>query len=254
MSPSTAKTTPQASSRRTGVIHVLIAEDTPMSCQLLSETLRRSRQGLRIVQRVVTSSEAVQLADKDRIDVALISEDLQDGPRKGLQAVEELRSLHPNIQSIVLVKNVQRELIVDIFRSGAKGVFCRKEPIEVLCRCIRAVHRGQVWVDSEQLQLILQALIESKPKRITNLQGTCLLTKREDEVASLVAEGLTNREVAERLGLSEHTVSNYLFKIYEKLGISRRAEFVLYFFSRRQRNLVPGTGQDPLTSKSEISV
>jgi two-component system nitrate/nitrite response regulator NarL len=254
MSSSTAKAVPSPSSRRMEAIRVLIAEDTPMSCQLLSETLRRSRQGLRIVQRAVTSSEAIQLVGTDRIDIALISEDLQDGARKGLHAVKELRNLHPNIQSIVLVKNVERELIVDIFRSGAKGVFCRKQPIEVLCHCIRAVHRGQVWVDSEQLQLILQALIESKPVRITNLQGTCLLTKREDEVASLVAEGLTNREVAERLGLSEHTVSNYLFKIYEKLGISRRVEFVLYFFSRRQRNLVPSTGEGRLSSKSAVSI
>jgi len=61
-----------------------------------------------------------------------------------------------------------------------------------------------------------------------------LLAKREDEVASLVAEGLSNRDIAERLGLSEHTVSNYLFRIYEKLGISGRVELVLYILKQRQ--------------------
>ena len=67
-----------------------------------------------------------------------------------------------------------------------------------------------------------------------------LLTKREDEVAGLVAEGLTNKEIAKRLSLSEHTVSNYLFRIYEKIGISSRVEFVLYVFDRREQKLKRG--------------
>jgi DNA-binding NarL/FixJ family response regulator len=109
------------------------------------------------------------------------------------------------------------------------------DPIETLGKCILAVHRGQVWVNSEQMEVILQALIDMKPPRVTNVLGTCLLTKREEQVASLVAEGLTNREIARRLVLSEHTVSNYLFKMYEKLGISSRVEFVLYIFGRKHQ-------------------
>jgi two-component system nitrate/nitrite response regulator NarL len=215
-----------------------------MGCQLLSDTLKRCRLGLGAVHCAVSSSQILHLAAENVIDVALISEDLQDGTYKGLHVVERLRTIHPNIRPVVLVRTLRRELTLDAFRNGAKGVFCRKEPIETLWKCIRAVHEGQVWVDSEQLEVILHALVEAKPMRVTNLQGACLLTKREDEVAALVAEGLTNREVANRLGLSEHTVSNYLFKIYEKLGISRRVEFVLYFFSRRQQNDPHKVGQD----------
>jgi len=76
--------------------------------------------------------------------------------------------------------------------------------------------------------LIVNALADAKPLQLTNAQGRYLLAKRENEVANLVSEGLTNRDIAQKLGLSEHTVSNYLFRIYEKLGISSRVELVLY--------------------------
>jgi two-component system nitrate/nitrite response regulator NarL len=227
---------PRALSSRANSIRVLIGEETPMGCRLLSDALRRYRLAPVAIHCAISSSQILKAAAEHEIDIAVIGEDLQDGAYKGIQVVEHLRAHHPNVRSIVLVRNIRRELTLDAFRNGAKGVFCRKESIETLPKCIRAVHEGQVWVDSQQLEVLLQALVEAKPMRITNLQGAGLLTKREDEVASLVAEGLTNREVAGRLGLSEHTVSNYLFKIYEKLGLSRRVEFVLYFFSRRDHN------------------
>jgi DNA-binding CsgD family transcriptional regulator len=65
--------------------------------------------------------------------------------------------------------------------------------------------------------------------------GQPLLTKREDDVVNLVFDGLPNRETAQRLGLTEHTVSNYLFRIYEKLGISTRVELVLYALRQKQQ-------------------
>jgi len=92
------------------------------------------------------------------------------------------------------------------------------------------------WADSKQLEVILEALVEVKPVQVTNLPGAYVLKNREEQVARLVAGGLTNRQVAKKLGLSEHTVSNCLFKIYERLGISSRVQFVLYMFNRRQQN------------------
>lgn len=235
LSPNTAPR--NLPSLRSEAIRVLIAEDTAMGCQLLKEGLKRSPLGLGDIYCTVTASQVVGICDVHAVDVALISEDLQDGAHKGIDAVELLRKAHPNVRSVVLIRRVRRELTLEAFRNGAKGVFCRKEPIETLGKCILAVHKGQVWADSEQLEVLLQALVEAKPVRVTNLQGACLLTQREDQVAVLVAEGLTNREVARRLGLREHTVSNYLFKIYEKLGISSRMELALYIFAGRQKDL-----------------
>jgi two-component system nitrate/nitrite response regulator NarL len=199
-----------------------------MGCQLLTDTLKRSRLALETIHCAVTSSQIARLATENPIDVALISEDLQDGSYQGLNVIENIRTIHANIRSILLVRSIKPELTINAFRRGAKGVFCRSEPVETLWKCIRAVHKGQVWIDSEQLEVILQVLTQEKPIRVTNAHGGYLLTRREGEVGRLVVEGLTNREIAEKLGLSEHTVSNYLFRIYDKLGISRRVEFVLY--------------------------
>jgi len=70
---------------------------------------------------------------------------------------------------------------------------------------------------------------------MVNPRGQTLLTKREDDVVNLVVDGLSNRETVQKLGLTEHTVSNYLFRIYEKLGISTRVELVLYALRQKQQ-------------------
>jgi DNA-binding CsgD family transcriptional regulator len=95
------------------------------------------------------------------------------------------------------------------------------------------VHAGKVWADSSQLELVVQALRERKPLRIVSATGTPLLTKREEQIVRMVAEGLPNREISKSLGLSPHTVKNHLFRIYNKLGISNRAELLLYALASR---------------------
>ena len=76
------------------------------------------------------------------------------------------------------------------------------------------------------------------PARVLNAHGLNLLAKREGQVVSLVADGLTNRDIAAQLGLSEHTVSNYLFRIYNKLGVFNRVELVLYVMKQREQSRI----------------
>ena len=85
------------------------------------------------------------------------------------------------------------------------------------------------------MQSALDALVSATPLWMVNPRGQTLLTKREDDVVNLVVDGLSNRETAQKLGLTEHTVSNYLFRIYEKLGISTRVELVLYALRQKQQ-------------------
>src|SRR5206468_12607033 len=87
------------------------------------------------------------------------------------------------------------------------------------------------WANAQQLQYLLDALNQVPSLRVMNAKGMKLLTPREEQVVALVADGLTNREVATELGLTEHTVKKYLFRIFDKLGISSRVELVLYAFS-----------------------
>jgi DNA-binding NarL/FixJ family response regulator len=130
---------------------------------------------------------------------------------------------------IMLLDASERASVVEAFRAGARGVFCRTEPMETLAKCITCAHRGQVWANSQELEYLLEALSEAMSMRSAD-NDLSLLTKRERDVVLCVAEGLSNREIAHRLKLTEHTVKNYLFRVFDKLGVSSRVEVVLYAF------------------------
>jgi two-component system, NarL family, nitrate/nitrite response regulator NarL len=213
-------------------IDLLIADGSSMDCQLLKSALTRSRSPFKVIGCAVSQAEIIRSMNSHPPDIALISESLQDGPLTGFGVLSELHDSFPQTRVIVLLKSGNDDLIVDAFRTGARGVFCREEPVQALCKCINAVHQGQIWANSKQLRSVLDAFASAAPLHLVNSQGRVLLTKREIDVVKLVVAGHTNCDVAKKLGLTEHTVSNYLFRIYEKLGISSRVELVLYSLKR----------------------
>jgi DNA-binding NarL/FixJ family response regulator len=216
------------SSGCSGAMHLLIAEDSQMSCELLKDSLTHPRSLIDVVD-CATSQEAIMRSVRSyRCDVALVAESLSDGPLTGFQAVRELHHSYSNIRSIMLLKSSHADLVTDAFRAGSKGVYCRTDPLESLLKCITAVHAGQVWANSAQLNHLLNAFADAAPLRTGDPKRRAPLTKRETDLVKLVVEGLSNREMADQLRLTEHTVSNYLFRIYQKLGISTRVELVLY--------------------------
>jgi DNA-binding NarL/FixJ family response regulator len=123
-------------------------------------------------------------------------------------------------------------------------LFCFSQyPFRLLCKGIQSVHRGQVWANSEQMQFLIEGLSQVPSLHMVNSRGIRLLTPREERVVALVADGLSNREVAQELSLSEHTIKKYLFRIFDKLGISSRVELVLYALSHggpRQAEWIAG--------------
>jgi DNA-binding NarL/FixJ family response regulator len=129
-----------------------------------------------------------------------------------------------------------REGVIEAFRAGARGIFRRSTPMNLLARCIAAVNSNQIWASSADMLQVIGALQSAMPFKGVNSRGEELLTKREQELVPLVANGLTNREISTRLGVSEHTIKNHLFRIYEKLGISSRVELILYAVSERDRS------------------
>lgn len=215
-------------------ISVLIGDDSRMGCQLLEHALSRSRFRFEVVASAVSCLEVVSFLQSNAVDIALINENLQDGSFVGFRLLSEIRASSPQTRVVILLKTASCDLVVDAFRAGAKGVFCRTDSFDALCKCIQSVYQGQIWANSDQLHYLLEALVKTTPLRAVDHAGRALLTKRENDVASLLAEGLSNREVSLKLGLSEHTVSNYLFRIYNKLGVSTRVELVLYLLRQRQ--------------------
>ena len=209
-------------------INLLLAVESRMDGQLFKHALERSRHRLRVISCPASRAEFARSIESLTLDIALVSESLQDGPLTGFQILNELRNLSPTTRPIMLLKSDDIDLAVDAFRAGAKGVFCRTESLTSLPKCIRVVHGGQIWANSKHLDRVMEAFASVAPLRLTSASGRRLLTKRGEDVVKLVVQGFSNREVALKLGITEHTVSNYLFKIYEKLGISSRVELMLY--------------------------
>jgi len=212
---------------RSSTVRLLVADGNRMNCQLLITALQRYRR-IQIVARATNSEQILSGARANRPSVALISASLQDGSLSGFAAVRELRAQSTEIRTILLLDSAEPGLVIDAFRAGAKGIFCREDSLNSLCRCIEAVHAGQIWANSVQLESVLDAFARVAPPRLVEASGKVPLSKREQQVAQLVSEGLSNREIAQQLKLSEHTIKNYLFHIFEKLGMSSRVELVLF--------------------------
>ena len=115
-----------------------------------------------------------------------------------------------------------------------RGKFSKQERLESLCKCIRSVHEGQIWARSVDLDHALEALANLPLVRATNHKGIELLSARERQVIQHVAGGMSNREIAHALGLSPHTVKNYLFRIFDKLGVSSRTELLYLTMNNSQ--------------------
>jgi two-component system, NarL family, nitrate/nitrite response regulator NarL len=215
-----------------GKVKVLAAESTRMNSQLLAEALA---QDSRLDVAAVEPNQALILAavGHQRPDVVLISSALESGTQ-GFDLARQISSSFPETQLILLMDSSNPASVVQAFRSGAHGVFSRTESSKSLAKCIHSVHQGQVWANSAELRCVIEALRESEPMRLVDSGGDAILSKREQDVVRCVAEGLSNREIANSLGLTEHTVKNYLFRIFDKLGVSSRVEVVLYVYRFRQ--------------------
>jgi len=222
-----------------GVVSVFVADRSRMAGQLMATALRVGPYSTTVVGSAVTSAEVISGLRKTPADVVLISPFLADGPTAGLKIIREVRSSNPETDVIVLIDAIERAIVTEAFQSGAVGILCRDESFEVLCKCIHAVHEGQVWANSETLRMVLDALTQMPRAinlQIRNGKSGKLLTKREEDLVHLVAEGLTNRDISKQLNLSEHTVRNYLFRIFNKLGTANRLELAVYALNRREEN------------------
>ncbi len=216
---------PQAES-----IQVIVADSSRMGNQLLSTVLSRDRH-FRVLGSAVSSEELMEKVD-GCCNVVLIADNFEkDGG--GLEVTKTLHEFHPDVKVVLLLDHLERDTVVAAYRTGARGVFGRGEHVDQLRRCISCVNAGQIWGGTSELQFVLQALQESMPPRILNGEGLSLLSERERTVVRYMCDGLTNREIAERMGLSEHTIKNHLFRIYGRLGISSRVEIMFSVLSQR---------------------
>jgi len=215
-------------------IQVLVAETCRLSCELMAAALSRYRRRLTVVGWATNSAQILKVYASKRPDVCIISSHLKDGVSSGIGVARELHAAHAEARVLMLIDSLERAAVVEAFRAGALGVFPREGSFGDLYAGIRKVSTGQIWADNEQLQYLVESIGSAGTPGITDARGNALLTRREQSLVDLVAQGRTNRDISRELHLSEHTVRNYLFRIFNKLGTSNRLELALYAINHRE--------------------
>jgi DNA-binding NarL/FixJ family response regulator len=230
-------------------VSIAVADGTRIHTQLLADALRNDR-GLHVVTEASNSEELLAAITRVPIDVAVISNNLDNQAGRGTQVLREMRELRPQIKGVILMDSSKPHEVLECFRAGARGIFSKEEPLESLCKCIRSVDDGQIWARSVDLDHALEALANTPLVRATNHQGVELLSPREHQVIQHLAGGMTNREIAHALELSPHTVKNYLFRIFDKLGVSSRTE--LLYLTMNNSQAQPGAASREKNAFSAI--
>jgi len=245
-------------------IRILIADRNRMGTQLLAESLGRDAR-FEIVS-ATAPADVLSIVTDQKPDLALISADFDGAAKKGLQVARTLNGRRPSVRIVILLEMSTRESVIAAFRCGAVGVFCRNEALSELTDCIDRVSRGEIWANKSHSGYLLEALRTSPSCEGIDAGKIDQLSPRELQVAEHAAQGESNKQIADRLGLSEHTVKNYLFHVFEKLGVSNRFELLFLLFKecngstaeRRAVSLVTDAGGHPietyLTAAEEGSV
>ncbi len=231
-----------------GKIYVLILDDSVIHTELLANALRFDHE--LEVASADSANDVIRKALEPAIEILVISATLGEPSYRGLEVLQEVRASRPDLPAVVLL-DARPEVVVEAFRAGARGVFSRFDSMEKLRKCVRCVHTGQIWASNQQMALVVEALASAPKLQAVDAKGLNLLSKREMDIVQSLTEGRTNREIAEKLSLSEHTVKNYLFRIFDKVGVSSRVELLFMTLSNPQaasgglfKKLVDGIRQD----------
>jgi DNA-binding NarL/FixJ family response regulator len=175
-----------------------------------------------VVGEAGTAAEALARIPPTKPDVAIIDVRLPDG--NGVEVCREIRSRHPEIQCLVLTSFADDEALFDAIMAGAAGYLLKQIKENDLVDAIRRVASGQSLLDPQITTRVLERL-RRPPVEDERLAA---LTDQERKILDLIAEGLTNRQIGERIFLAEKTVKNYVSNMLAKLGMERRTEAAVF--------------------------
>jgi two-component system, NarL family, nitrate/nitrite response regulator NarL len=206
-------------------IRVLIADDHAIfraGLRLLLETVER----VQVVGEAADGDQVVELSQRLKPDLLIL--DLAMGRRGGLDALRTLRSISLPMRTIILTGSISKTQEIEAVLLGVRGIMLKESAAELLARCLHTVLAGQYWIGHESIGNIIEAFRASRPS-IEGLPSLLApqqfgLTAREFEVISAVVAGLSNKEIAYRLSLSEDTIKHHLTNIFGKVGVSSRME------------------------------
>lgn len=213
-------------------IRIIIVDDHAMVRAGL-RMLIEQEPGLQIVGEAEDLEAAVRLTAREQPDLILL--DLDMAGKNGLEILPDLLTTVRHAHVLVLTGISDPEAHREAVRLGAAGVLMKNQAAQVLIKAIRKVHVGEPWVDRITMTQVL-AELRTKDRRQEldpEQMKIARLSDREREVLDLVCKGLKNREIAEHLFISDHTVRHHIGSIFSKLNVSGRLELILYAYRNR---------------------
>jgi DNA-binding NarL/FixJ family response regulator len=210
-------------------IRVILADDHA----IVLNGLRRlfdSEADFAVVECCRDGDEALQAMRSQGADVLVL--DMRMPGRTGLEVLRELEKAPAPCRTVLLTAAIRDEEVLEAVRLGARGLVLKESAPETLLDCVRRVHEGERWLDPETMA---RAVSRTAQRENGAREAARMLTPRETEIVQMVAQGLRNRIIGERLTISEGTVKIHLHNIYEKVKVGGRLELVLW---AQERGLV----------------
>ena len=213
-------------------IRIVVADDHPIFrdglCKLLA-----LEEDFEVVAQAQDGRQVLEVLQQYEPDILLL--DLKMPGLDGLGTLQRLQAVKNKTRVIVLTASDDKNEFVQAMRLGTSGIVLKQTATELLIKSIRKVHAGEIWLDSHTTAAVIRQFVaadEAPPPLAAAGPGRererSPLSQREREIVALVAQGFKNKEMAEKMFISEQTVKNHLHNIFDKLGVSDRLELALY--------------------------
>jgi two-component system, NarL family, nitrate/nitrite response regulator NarL len=214
------------------MIRIVVADDHPIFrdglCKLLA-----LEEDFEVVAQAQDGRQVLEVLQQLEPDVLLL--DLKMPGLDGLATLQKLQAAKNKTRVIVLTASDDKNEFVQAMKLGTSGIVLKQTATELLIKSIRKVHAGEIWLDSHTTAAVIRQFVaaeEAPPPPPVQAQPRererSPLSQREREIVALVAQGFKNKEMAEKMFISEQTVKNHLHNIFDKLGVSDRLELALY--------------------------
>src|SRR5580658_552904 len=216
-------------------IRIVVADDHPIFrdglCKLLA-----LEEDFDVVAQASDGRQVIDVLQQHEPDILLL--DLKMPGLDGLGTLQRLQAAKHKTRVIVLTASEDKNEFVQAMKLGTQGIVLKQSATELLIKSIRKVHAGEIWLDSHTTAAVMRQFATGAddapatsavvPSSSSRERERSLLSAREREIVALVAQGFKNKEMAEKMFISEQTVKNHLHNIFDKLGVSDRLELALY--------------------------